>query len=43
MRSVADQYRNINVTEVYEDEFESIDIISGDLRMHPVSGGQRSR
>lgn len=37
------QYRNINVTEVYEDEFESIDIISGDLRMHPVSGGQRSR
>lgn len=37
------QYRNINVTEVYEDEFESVDIISGDLKMHPVSDGQRSR
>ena len=37
------QYKNINVTEVYEDEFESVDIISGDLKMHPISGGQRSR
>jgi recombination protein RecT len=37
------QYRNINVIEVYEDEFEDIDIISGELHMHPVSGGQRSR
>ncbi len=37
------QYKNINVTEVYEDEFESVDIISGDLKMHPVSDGQRSR
>lgn len=37
------QYKNINVTEVYEDEFESVDIISGDLKMHPVSGGQRSK
>lgn len=37
------QYRNINVTEVYEDEFESVDIISGDLKMHPVGDGQRSK
>ena len=37
------QYRNINVIEVYEDEFDDIDIISGELHMHPVSGGQRSK
>lgn len=37
------QYKNINVTEVYEDEFDSVDIISGELRMHAVEDGQRSR
>lgn len=36
-------YRNMNVTEVYADEFDSIDILSGELNMHPVSGGQREQ
>lgn len=36
-------YKNMNVTEVYQDEFESIDILSGELNMHPVSGGQREK
>ena len=37
------QYRNINVAEVYSDEFEGEDIITGEVIMHPVSDGYRSR
>lgn len=37
------QYRNINVTEVYEDEFEGEDIITGEVMMHPVAEGFRSK
>jgi len=35
------QYRNINVTEVYADEFEGEDIITGEVIMHPVANGYR--
>jgi recombination protein RecT len=37
------QYRNINVTEVYADEFEGEDIITGEVMMHPVADGFRSK
>ena len=37
------QYRNINVTEVYADEFEGEDIITGEVIMHPVADGFRSK
>jgi recombination protein RecT len=35
------QYKTINVAPVYEDEFESYDIITGDIIIHPVEGGYR--
>ena len=37
------QYRNINVTEIYADEYRSIDILSGDLSIFEPIEGQRSR
>jgi len=37
------QYRMINVGPVYEDEFESYDIITGEVFIHPVDGGQRDQ
>lgn len=37
------QYRNINVTEVYSDEFEGEDIITGEVLMRPVADGYRSK
>lgn len=37
------QYKNMNVGPVYEDEFESYDIISGDVHIHPVDGGFRDQ
>ena len=35
-------YRNINVTEIYEDEFRSEDIISGEVFIEPVADGDRA-
>ncbi|MCL2556895.1 MAG: recombinase RecT [Treponema sp.] len=35
------QYKTINVTPVYEDEIDSYDIITGDLKVRPVVGGHR--
>ncbi|MDR1626997.1 MAG: recombinase RecT [Spirochaetia bacterium] len=35
------QYKTINVSPIYEDEFESYDIITGDIIIHPVEGGYR--
>lgn len=35
------QYKTINVGEIYEDEFDGTDIITGELKWHPVQGGQR--
>ncbi|MCL2174424.1 MAG: recombinase RecT [Treponema sp.] len=37
------QYKTINVTPVYEDEFESYDIITGEVKIHPVANGYRER
>jgi recombination protein RecT len=37
------QYKTINVSPVYEDEFESYDIITGDIRLHPVDNGFRAQ
>jgi recombination protein RecT len=37
------QYKTINVSPIYEDEFESYDIITGDIIIHPVEGGYRER
>jgi recombination protein RecT len=37
------QYKTINVSPIYEDEFESYDIITGDIRLHPVEGGYREQ
>jgi len=37
------QYRTINVSPIYEDEFESYDIITGDIIIHPVAGGFREQ
>ena len=37
------QYRNINVTEIYKDEYRGMDIISGEPNINPVAGGMRSK
>jgi recombination protein RecT len=37
------QYKNINVSPIYEDEFDSYDIITGDIFIHPVDGGFREQ
>jgi recombination protein RecT len=37
------QYKTINVSPIYEDEFESYDIITGDMCIHPVAGGFREQ
>jgi recombination protein RecT len=37
------QYKTINVSPIYEDEFESYDIITGDIRIHPVDNGFRAQ
>jgi len=37
------QYKSINVSPIYEDEFESYDIITGDIKIHPVAGGFREQ
>ena len=37
------QYKNINVTEIYKDEYMGFDIISGEPRIEPVAQGMRSR
>lgn len=37
------QYKTINVSPIYEDEFESYDIITGDIVIHPVKGGFREQ
>lgn len=36
------QYRNINVTEIYEDEFQGEDIITGEVQIQPVGDGDRA-
>jgi recombination protein RecT len=35
------QYKTINVGPIFEDEYEDQDIITGEVKLHPVSGGQR--
>ena len=35
------QYKTINVSPIFEDEFESYDIITGDINIHPVEDGYR--
>ena len=37
------QYKAINVGPVYADEFEGFDIITGEVKIHPVEGGFRSQ
>ena len=37
------QYKTINVSPIFEDEFESYDIITGDINIHPVDGGYREK
>jgi recombination protein RecT len=37
------QYKTINVSPIYADEFESYDIITGDINIHPVAGGYREQ
>jgi recombination protein RecT len=37
------QYKTINVSPIYEDEFESYDIITGDIQIHPVDDGFRAQ
>jgi recombination protein RecT len=37
------QYKTINVSPIYEDEFESYDIVTGDIMIHPVAGGHREK
>jgi recombination protein RecT len=37
------QYKTINVGPIYADEFESYDIITGDILIHPVAGGFREQ
>lgn len=36
-------YKNLNCDKVYEDEFEGIDLLTGDLKLKYVTGGQRDR
>ena len=37
------QYRGMNVTEVYDDEIQGEDILSGEVKIVPVDGGWRSK
>lgn len=37
------QYKTINVAPIYEDEFESVDIITGEVLIHPVDNGYRDQ
>jgi recombination protein RecT len=37
------QYKTINISPIYEDEFESYDIVTGDVFIHPVEGGYREK
>ena len=37
------KYKNINTGEIYSDEFDGIDIITGEVKYHYVSGGQRDQ
>jgi recombination protein RecT len=37
------QYKTINVSPIYEDEFDSYDIITGDIFIHPEAGGYREQ
>ncbi|MDR1587600.1 MAG: recombinase RecT, partial [Treponema sp.] len=37
------QYRTINISPIYEDEFESYDIVTGDVFIRPVEGGYREK
>ena len=39
----SEQIININVTDVYEDELALYDRLTGEIKMHFVSGGQRDR
>ena len=36
------QYRNINVVEIYADEYETEDILAGVINIHPVASGDRA-
>lgn len=36
------QYRNINVAEIYEDEYKGEDIITGEVDIEPVADGDRA-
>lgn len=36
------QYRNINVVEIYADEYEGEDILTGEIQIHPVADGDRA-
>ena len=37
------KYTNINTGEIYSDEFDGIDIITGEVKYHYVPGGQRDQ
>lgn len=37
------QYRNINAGEVYSDEYEGEDLLTGEVRFHRVNGGFRDQ
>ncbi|MDR2394426.1 MAG: recombinase RecT [Treponema sp.] len=37
------QYKTINISPIYEDEFDSYDIVTGEVFMHPVDGGYREQ
>jgi recombination protein RecT len=37
------QYRTLNAAEIYADEFDSIDIVTGEAIIHPVADGYRAR
>ncbi len=36
------QYRNINVVEIYEDEYDWEDILSGEIHLNPIPNGDRA-
>jgi recombination protein RecT len=36
------QYRNLNVAEIYEDEYHGYDIVTGEADIFPVADGQRA-
>lgn len=37
------QYKTINVGPIYADEFDGFDIITGEVKIHPVEGGFRAQ